>query len=148
MLTKGQIKALHVAAHQAGVSEEERRLVQRNIGGFHSAADRTATRKGFIACMAFYESKCNGQLGGSAQGYWTREDGQANSTDALLFTARAWGRLIGMNDATLSRFLAGPHMSAGAYVEIAAAPAYWLSRVIEALKVMRRRAIKAQGRMI
>jgi hypothetical protein len=36
----------------------------------------------------------------------------------------------------LDAFLAGPHMSGGDCTGIASAPAYWLSRLLEALKAM------------
>ena len=99
MLTNGQKKALHLAARAAGVDEPARRLIQRNVGGFHSAADRTATRQGYIAVMAFYERACGGQLEGFTKGYWTAEDERANPADALVFRIRreagtcwAWSR--------------------------------------------------------
>ena len=144
MLTTGQKRALHLAARAAGVDEPARRLIQRNIGGFHSAADRTATRAGFIAVMSFYEKRCGGHLAGFSKGYWAGEDERANPADALVHRIRKEARALGMAEARLEQFLAGPHMSAGACRELATAPAYWLGKLLEGLKAIRRRT--AAGR--
>jgi len=139
MLTNGQKKALHSAARQAGIGEEHRRTVQRNLGGFHSAADRTASRAGFIAVMAFYERLCGGTLHGCTAGYWQGQDAGENPTAALGYRVIQEARALGMDKASLDGFLAGPHMSSGLYATVEDAPAYWLRRCLEALKAMRAR---------
>ena len=148
-LTNGQKKALHLAARAAGVDEAARRLIQRNVGGFHSAADRTATRQGFIAVMAFYESRCAsgraGHLPGFTPGYWKGQDETANPTDAIVFRIRREAKALGLNQARLNAFLAGPHMSSGAYDDVTACPAYWLRKLLEGLKAIRRRGRRAQS---
>jgi len=145
MLTNGQKKALHAAARAAGLDDAARRLIQRNVGGFHSAADRTATRAGFIACMAFYEARCGGRLMGARTGYWQAEDEKASPTDALLFRVRQLALKLGMGDVGLSAFLAGPHISSGQYDDVATCPAYWLRKLLEGVKAIRRRAAKGLG---
>jgi len=131
---------LHVAASAAGVTEDERRLIQRNVGGFHSAADPTTTREGFIAVMAFYESRCGGALAGFTAGYWQREDAKANPTDALIYRLRQEARSLGISDRQLDLFIAGKHMSGGACDSVETATAYWLRRCLEALKAIAKRA--------
>lgn len=138
-LTNGQKRALHAAARQAGVDDEQRRLIQRNIGGFHSAADKTATRQGFIAVMAFYERRCGGCLAGSTRGYWAFEDDKANPTDGLVFACRKTASRLGLSNGQLDAFLAGRHMSCGACESIEQAPAYWLRKLLEGLKVIAKR---------
>ena len=58
-LTNNQKRAIHCAARQAGIDprkqEDTYRLVLWNVGGFRSAADRSARRNGYIAVMAFFE---------------------------------------------------------------------------------------------
>ena len=139
MLTNGQKKALHAAAREARVPEEFRRTIQRRIGGFHSAADRTATRQGFIAVMAFYERIDGGKLTGFTPDYWRAEDAKAAPEDTLLFAVRRQARLMGWTEAELNRFLASAHVTGGELTEIATAPVYWLTRVLEALKAIARR---------
>ncbi len=97
-LTNGQKRALHVAARQAGIDEQQRRIIQRNIGGFHSAADKTASRQGFIACMGFYERRCGGALEGNTAGYWQGEDDRANPTDSLVFACRKLAGRMGLSN--------------------------------------------------
>jgi len=138
-LSNKQKMLLHVAAAQAGVTEDQRRVIQRNVGGFHSAADRTCTREGFIAVMAFYEARCGGSLRSFSAGYWAGQDAKANPTDALVCRVRREAHGLGMNDQMLDLFIAGPHMSSGACESVATAPAYWLRRCLEALKAIARR---------
>jgi len=139
MLTNGQKKALHAAARAAGIDDAGRRLIQRNVGGFHSAADRTATRAGFIACMAFYEARCGGRLMGARTGYWTAEDEKASPTDALVRRCRQEADALGMGPAEVNHFLAGGHMSSGQYDDLATCPAYWLRKLLEGLKAIGKR---------
>ena len=142
-LSNKQKMLLHVAAAQAGVSEDDRRMIQRNVGGFHSAADTTTTREGFIAVMAFYESRAGGALRGFTRGYWQGQDAQANPTDALVHRVRQEAYRMGMSDRQLDLFIAGPHMSGGACESVETAPAYWLRRCLEALKAIGARRIAA-----
>lgn len=139
MLTNGQKKALHVAARNAGLTDDQRRLVQRQIGGFHSAADRRAGREGFIAVMRFYEDRAGGRLPGCTAGYWAQQDDQANPTDALVHLCRKHAAALGMTVEQLDAFVAGEHMSRGACVDVETATAYWLRRLLEGLKAMARR---------
>jgi hypothetical protein len=147
MLTLGQKKALHSAARealgQAGYDAQElesmRRTIQQRIGGFWSAADRRASRFGFIAVMAFYEQLAGGQLTGFTKGYWGDQDHRSNPTDALLYAVRRQAAAMGLSPDGLNRFLASKHVTGGAYTNVAEAPAYWLRRLLEALKAITRR---------
>jgi len=139
-LSNKQKMLLHVAAAQAGVNEDERRLIQRNVGGFHSAADTTTTREGFIAVMAFYEARAGGALDGFTAGYWRQADAEASPADATRYHLRRIAEEIDWPAGLLDRFIAGPHMSNGACTGIDDAPEYWLLRAIEALKVIKARA--------
>jgi hypothetical protein len=141
-LTRQQIKALHVAARQAGLGEDERRLVQRNIGGQHSAGDSGWTRDGFIAVMAFYEQRCGGKLDGSDAGYWARQEAACTPADAIIHRIRQQGDAMGWRPDEIERFLAGPHCSRGAYTQLAGTPTYWLTRLLEAMKAIGRRATR------
>jgi len=135
-LTNGQKRALHAAARMAGVSEADRRLIQRNIGGFHSAADLTATRYGFICVMAHYEEMCAGRLGHNTLGYWAGEARRAEPEDALRYAIRREAERLGWRDEQVDRFLASEHMSSGQYRRVRDAPSYWLHRLLSALKAM------------
>lgn len=139
MLTNGQKKALHSAARQLGLLEPERRLVQRNIGGFFSAADRTASRQGFIAVMAFFEAKAGGQIGGSDRGYWQDQDAHANPLDALRHRVNQAAKRMGWSSEDVDKFLASEHMSSGLFATAAEAPAYWLSRLLDGMQAIERR---------
>lgn len=136
MLTNGQKRALHVAAREAGLTEEERRIVQRTVGGFHSAADRTATRVGFIRVMAHYEELCGGRLSGKTRGYWASQSDRADPLDAMRYAIREQANLLGWRPEQVDRFLASDHMSSGRYRRVRDAPAYWLHRLLSALKVL------------
>ena len=138
-LTAGQIKALHAAAREAGVPEDLRRSVQWHVGGFHSCSDRTAGRAGMIAVMAFYELRAGGSLRGCSPGYWQSEDARANRTDALVYACRREARAMGLSDRQLDAFVAGSHMSNGACADVATATAYWLRKLLDGLKAIRRR---------
>jgi len=135
-LTNGQKRALHAAARQAGVTEMERRFIQRNLGGFHSAADRTATRLGFIRVMAHYEDACSGRLRGCTPRYWRSQADAARPGDALRFACRRQAEALGWPAERLDAFLAGPHMSGGRAASVAAAGPYWLHRLLDALNAM------------
>lgn len=138
-LTSGQKQALHAAARQAGVDDNDRRMIMRNVGGFSSCADKTITRQGFIAVMAFLEKMADGQLKGSQRDYWLSQDRAANPTDALVHRLRKEAGYIMMDDAALNAFLASPKMSSGRYTDITQCPIYWLRRCIEAVKAMAKR---------
>jgi len=146
MLSNGQKRAIHLAARQAGVDpkadEDSYRTVLLNVGGFRSAADRTARREGFIAVMAFFEARAGGRLRRSTAGYWACEDAKANRRDPLIWRIRQEAVALGMSDA--DAFLAGPHCSGGRYQSLAEAPTRWLAKCLEALKAMRRRRERAR----
>lgn len=139
-LSNKQKMLLHTAATAAGAGEAQRRLVQQNVGGCYSAADRTWTRQGFIAVMAFWETHAGGTLPGFTREYWQGEDSRSNPTDALIYRVRREAAGLGWTDANTEAFLKGKHMSSGACERLADAPAYWLHRLLEAIKVMKRRA--------
>ena len=141
-LTNGQKRALHAAARQAGVDEDQRRIIQRNVGGFYSAADKTASRQGFIAVMAFYERRCGGALEGNTAGYWQAENDKANPTDGLVFACRKIAGRLGLSNGQLDAFLAGRHMSCGACQSLEGAPAYWLRKLLEGLKAIEGRGAR------
>jgi len=145
-LTNGQKKALHSAARQAGLDEQERRLIQQNIGGFFSAADRSASREGFIAVMAFCEKRCGGCLAGCTVGYWSAQDAQANPLDGLRHRLNHQAAAMGWSPGDVDRFLASEHMSSGLYGSVEDAPAYWLGRLLEALKAIASRRIRSATR--
>lgn len=138
-LTNGQKQALHSAARNAGVGEEDRRLIQRNLGGFYSAADRTASREGFIAVMAFLEHKAGGCLRGGTAGYWTAQTETANPTDRLLYRVNREAANMGWTPEHVDNFLHSPKMSNGLFATVADAPAYWLRKLLEALLAIQRR---------
>jgi len=138
MLTNGQKKALHVAAKQAGVPEDMRRTIQHQIGGFHSAADRLASRYGFICCMAFYEDRAGGSLAGCTPGYWAGERERENPESAVRHAILAEMAALGWTRGQLDEWAGGPHMS-GAGGGLDGLSAYWLGRVLQGLKAMRAR---------
>jgi len=138
MLTNGQKKALHAAARKAGVDEWARREIQRQIGGFYSAADRTASREGFIAVMAHYEGLCE-QIGvqlARTANYWRDENAKSNPTDALVYRVGKQAREMGLSPEQLDAFVAGKHMTNGQYPTVNELPMYWLIRLTEALKTI------------
>ena len=161
MLTTGQKRALHAAARRAlgdqfdgAELEHMRRQIQRRIGGFHSAADRTATREGFIQVMAFYEELCARrgvrlertgghpaakQRGGDPDRYWRDQAAAARPGDALRYRLRAEAARVGMDRAALDEFIRGPHMSGGACADVDSASPYWLRRCLEAIKAIGQR---------
>jgi len=139
MLTNGQKKSLHSAARQAGFDDHARRMVQRNIGGFESASDPSVTREGFISCMAFFENHCGGQLRGCTPGYWTNEESRANPIDPLVHRINCEAQALDMSPRQLDEFVAGKHMTNGKYDTLAACPAYWLRRVLQALLEIKKR---------
>ena len=139
MLTNGQKKALHSAARQIGLADELRRSVQRRLGGFYSAADRTATRHGFLAVMAFLEGQAGGRLRGNTHGYWQAAYEKEDPESALRYKARALGADLGMDPGDLDRFVASDRVSGGRAADLASAPRWALRKLVEALKAMRER---------
>jgi hypothetical protein len=145
MLSKKQKMILHVTAAGLGISEEERRVIQRNIGGFYSSADRTATSEGFAAVMAFYEDRSGGQLDGCSPGYWKRaaaanaakSGGPSGSgSSRLVYAVRAQAKRMGWTEADVENFLASPHMTNGRYLRLEDTPAYWLSRLLNGMRAI------------
>ncbi|HOD79984.1 MAG: hypothetical protein BWX88_02664 [Planctomycetes bacterium ADurb.Bin126] len=139
MLTNGQKKALHSAARQAGLDEQARRTVQRNVGGFHSAADRSASRDGFVAVMAFLEDRCGGCLRGNTPGYWAQQRDQADPGDRLRWRIDQEANALGWTKAQVNAFLSSRHMSGDLFGTVQQAPAYWLSRLLEGMIQIRKR---------
>lgn len=138
-LSHRQKALLHMAAAAAGIDDEQRRLIQMNLGGCRSAAGDAWTREGFCAVMAFYEDRAGGCLKGNTPGYWRGQDQLANPTDALVYRVRREAAALGMTDRALDGFLASSHMSSGACQDVATAPAYWLRRLLQGLLAMKKR---------
>ena len=142
-LTNGQKRAIHCAAREAGIDsrtdEDSYRLVLWNVGGFHSAADRTASRQGFIAVMAFFEQRAGGGLTGCTFDYWADEDAKANPRDPIIYRIKRIAAGLGMDDQGIEDFMESRHMSSGAYRRLEDAPTRWLVKLLEALKAMQRR---------
>ncbi len=139
-LSNKQKMLLHTAAAEAGCPNDElRKSVQWNIGGFHSAADPTATREGFIAVMAFWEAKAGGKLKYYSAGYWAGEDAAATPLDSLRYALRRKAEAMGLAAEQLDAFIAGEHMSCGTCASVADADAYWLRRTIVALDAIAKR---------
>jgi len=148
VLTNGQKKALHSAARQAGVPEQMRRSIQRRIGGFYSCADRTATRWGFLAVMAFLEGRAGGRLRGNTAGYWQAAYEKEDPESALRYKARALAEDLGMDSGDLDRFIASDRVSGGRARDLGSAPRWALRKLVEALKAMsQRRMQSAECRM-
>jgi len=137
-LSRRQKQALHVAAREAGLNDDQRRMVQRAVGGFESAAD-DVPRHAFIAVMAHLEGLAGGALRGFTPGYWAGEAARATPEDALRVRARRLGHEAGMDDDAIDRFLAGPHLSDGQAACVAAASVAWLRKLVDALQAMRER---------
>jgi len=138
-LTAKQKALLHWVPARLGMRDDARRLVQRNVGGFHSSAD-AVSREGFIAVMAFYEDRFDGrQVPGFTAGYWRAQSDEANPTDAQVHRARLIARRMGWSDADLDRWACGPRMAGGQYERIEEMPAYWMRRVIDGLRAMEAR---------
>ena len=138
-LSNKQKMLCHTAAKAAGIPESMRREVQRKVGGFWSAKDRTASREGFIALMAFYEARAGGHLGGFTPGYWQGEDREANPGDSMRRRIRSEADALGLSPAKLDGFIAGPHMSNGLFAGLDEAQPYWLRKILEGLKAIRTR---------
>lgn len=132
-----------MAAKEAGIDpradEDQYRLVLRNVGGFRSAADKTASREGFIAVMAFFEERAGGKLSRADAGYWQGQDAQFNPRDPLIWKIRQQAKQLGMTDGELDAFLASKHMSSGSYSRLADAPTRWLSKVLDGLRAIAHR---------
>lgn len=144
-LSNGQKRALHAAAREAGVDEPERRLIQQSIGGFFSAADKTASRVGFIRCMAVYEWRCGGKLRRSTPGYWHDEAENADPLDGLRWRIARVAEALGFTPADVDAFLASKKMSSGRYGTVRDAPRYWLSRLLDALHAIHQRTEVRHG---
>ncbi|NLF31597.1 MAG: hypothetical protein GX591_12010 [Planctomycetes bacterium] len=142
-LTTGQKKALHQAARLMGpeFTDAMRRVVQINIGGFPSAASPKASRQGFIAVMAWYETelaKVGRQLARTPT-YW-RDELKRAPTAALLYRLRRLAGDLRWSEAALLAFVTGPHMANLDGVErLDAVSTYWLGRAIDALAAMMKR---------
>jgi cytochrome c2 len=137
-LSAKQKMLLHTVPQALGISDEERILIQRSLGGFHSAADPTAGREGFIAVMAHYESRSpGGQIAGNTPGYWQTEDRKVTSGEAgrqakIAMIRKACAQL-NWSDQTLNNFLCGPRMSSGLFGHADEASDYWLRKCLQAL---------------
>ena len=138
-LSNRQKAILHKAAAAAGHDEARRRQVQRSIGGFNSCCDRSVTREGFIAVMAYFEGECHGQLPGFTPGYWFGQSLRAEPLDALKVSIRREAQALGWSEGDTESFLASEHLSRGRFRRIQEAPPYWLSRLLDALKAIRKR---------
>jgi len=122
------------------VSEADRRLIQQNIGGFYSAADRTASRVGFLRCMATFEWRCGGALPWGTHHYWRQAADEADPLDGLRWRIDRMAESLGWSAGDVDAFLASDHMTSGRYGSVREAPRYWLSRLLDALKAIHARA--------
>ncbi len=140
-LSNKQKMLLHTVPAGLGITEAERRIIQRNVGGFFSAADKTCTRAGFVAVMAFYESRAPGRcLPGGTPDWWAAEaEKTPGPNDSLIRKVRAEAFKLGWTEQQIMPFLCGKHMSNTAYQSINDAPRYWLIRLLEAIKAIRKR---------
>ena len=143
-LSNKQKMLLHRVPAELGIDDAQRRVIQRNIGGFYSAAGNV-TREGFIAVMAFYEGRSGGRLKGFAAGYWAGQDAEANPTDALIWRIKQQGNRLAMDTERIEAFMGSKHMSGGQYSTLSAAPAYWLRRLLQALIEMTKRKRRQTG---
>ncbi len=142
MLTRKQKMMLHVVPARLGVDDVDRMVIQRNIGGFLSAADKTASHEGFAAVMAFYEGKAGGRLQGHTRGYWKAQHDRNETrgpNDRLLWRIRREAGPLGLGDGEINAFLASEHMSSGRHSDVNTASAYWLRRLLQALIEIRKR---------
>jgi len=142
-LTNGQKQALHAAARMMGpaFTDGMRRAVQQRIGGFYSAADKTASRLGFIACMAWYETELEklGKQLARTRTYWRDELAKAVPGDGLRYRVRQLAKDLGWDDDRLDAWIAGEHMSKGAAADVRTANIYWLRKAVDGLAAMARR---------
>jgi hypothetical protein len=138
LLSRRQKAVIHQAAQAVGYDDARRKIVQWTVGGFHSCADEV-TREGFIRVMAFFEAECRGQLPGYTPGYWRGEDRRSGPGTSLAFACRREATEMGWTEAELDAFLASPKMSNGKFLRVSAAPAYWLSRLLDGLKAIKKR---------
>lgn len=144
-LSKKQKMLLHTVPAALGISNEERILIQRSLGGFHSAADPTAGREGFIAVMAHYEARSPGQkIAGNTPGYWAAENKKVTSGEAgrqaklaMIYKAKLQ---LNWSYITLDNFLGGPRMSNGVFGHIDEASDYWLKKCLQALLAIIKRS--------
>jgi hypothetical protein len=139
MLTNGQKKALHSAARQAGVPEDMRREIQWHVGGFYSAADKTANRYGFLCVMSFLEAKAGGTLAGCTASYWTDHRDRSSEHAATDFAIDRSRQELGWTPADLDAFIASKHMTSGACDSMEQLTHYWRHRVRSALAAMLKR---------
>lgn len=139
-LSNGQKRALHAAARAAKLNDDQRRMIQKGIGGHLSAADAGWTRHEFISVMAHLERQyCRDQIPGYTPKYWQTELRKSSPASSLAYACRCVAGELGWSDAELDAFLAGPRMSGGKCLRVADAPVYWLSRLLGALKAIRNR---------
>ena len=142
ILSPGQVRAVHAAARQAGLADEQRRVLMRNLAGVRSCKDRW-TRVGFQCVMAALEDLAGGRLRGNTSGYWREQADGATDADALRWRIGEEACALGWSLADVDAFLASRHMSCGRHRRLADAPVYWCSRVLDAV-----RAIKARGEAV
>ena len=143
MLTNKQKTLLHLIPKGLGVDDAQRRVIQRNVGGFYSAADKTASHAGFAAVMAYYEDRAGGQLERYTPGFWAAAVEKTSGEDRsrlLWRIEREAEALTWRYPEDVNAFLASKKMSGGKYADVRETPIYWLSRLLQALIEMRRRA--------
>ncbi len=142
-LTNKQKMLLHRVPAALGVDEAQRRIIQRNVGGFYSAADKTAGHVGFAAVMAYYEARSSGKLAGFTAGYWQaahERNQQTGSTERLVWRIRQEAATLGWDDVRIEAFLSSDRMSSGACVSLTDASIYWLRKCLQGLIEIHKRA--------
>ncbi|HUT58071.1 MAG TPA: hypothetical protein VNA25_09510 [Phycisphaerae bacterium] len=144
-LSNKQKALLHMIPAGLGIDEAQRRIIQRNVGGFYSAADRAVTRWGFQRVMGYYEDRAGGKLDGFSAGYWSGQAAAAGPEDGLLWRVCEEARQLDWSVDDANRFMASTHMSSGRFQRVAEADTYWLTRMVQALIEMnnRRRKVTA-----
>lgn len=141
MLTNKQKMLLHIVPTHLGVDDDQRRTIQRNIGGFESAADKSASHEGFVAVMAFYEDRGGGCLAGYTDGFWTQANEKnvnsgGGNDDRLRWLIRQQAASMSWEENECDIFMASKHCSSGAYQTIGEANRYWLSRCLDGMRAI------------
>ncbi len=143
-LTNKQKAMLHMIPNTLGIDDAQRRIIQRNVGGFHSAKDTTATHEGFAAVMAYYEQQANGKLDGYTAGYWQaqhekNENAGGHDNNRIIYRILQAGDLLGMGRLDVEAFLASDHMSGGMFVSLDDCDYRWLQKLLDGLSARIRR---------
>jgi len=150
-LTNRQKTLLHVVPGQLAIPDCDRKTIQRNVGGFTSAADRDATHEGFAAVMAHYERTAGGELPSFTPGFWAAAHGRneregGGTAGRLRYAIGRQAANMGWTPNDVDEFLAGKHCSDGKCQSTEDVTAYWLSRCLNGMRAIAERStLKPQG---